>query len=68
MGVIGPDGPVPQEIIDQMQDMFQQMTGMKKRDNNKDRDIVLIESEMVFQKRGWRYGDTITATFEKLEE
>jgi len=68
MGVIGPEGPIPPEVQEQMQEFVQNMMGMKKRDHNKDRNIVLIEPEIVFQKRGWRYGDTITATFEKLDE
>jgi hypothetical protein len=68
MGIVGQEGPIPNDVMEQMQEIFQQMTGMGKRDNNKDREIILIESEMVFQKRGWRYGDTITATFEKIED
>jgi hypothetical protein len=68
LGMCGPDGPIPEEVMEQMQEIFGEMVGMRKPDHNKDRDIVLIESEMVFQKRGWHYGNTITATFEKLDE
>ena len=68
MGMVGPGGPVPQEVLDQLQDMVQSMTGSKRRSPEKDREIILIESEILFQKRGWRYGDTITATFDKLDD
>ena len=64
---MGPGGDVPPEVMEQMQDMFGQMMGMKKKDINDDRNIVIIEEETIFQQRGWKYGDTISADFEKKD-
>jgi hypothetical protein len=67
VSAVGPSGEgIPQEIAEQMQEIFQQLTGSRTKINNK-RDITLIESEISFQKRGWNYGDIITGTFEKRE-
>jgi len=68
VSAVGPCGEmVPQEVLEQIQGLFQQMTGTGKKGKNSDRNIVLIESEIMFQKRGWHYGDTVTATFEKIQ-
>ena len=67
VGMMGPGGPIPQEVLQQLEDMFGNMPGMKSRGIEDDRRIVLIEEEMTFQKRGWKYNDTIIATFEKAE-
>jgi len=63
---MGPDGPMPPEAAEQIQNMMESMFGMKKKREG-DRDIVIIESDHVFRERGWKYGDTIQATFEKTE-
>jgi hypothetical protein len=61
---MGDAPPMPPELIN----MLEKMAGIRKGDAERDRQIVLIEEEALFQKRGWRYGDTITATFDKLDE
>jgi hypothetical protein len=57
-------GEVPPELMQ----FFEQMTGQRRGDPDRDRQIVLIEDEMTFQKMGWRYGDTINGIFEKVDE
>ena len=56
------------EMPPEMIQFFEQMTGQRRGDPERDRQLVLIESEMLFQKRGWRYGDTINGIFEKVDE
>jgi hypothetical protein len=67
VGMIGPDHEgIPPEVKEQLASLFSAMAGGRNKHED-DRNIVLIESEIEFQKRNWRYGDAITATFEKIE-
>jgi hypothetical protein len=66
--ISGPAGPIPEEAMEQMQGFLEHiMPGMGARSTERDREIVLIEEERLFQDRGWKYGDQISVTFEKLE-
>jgi len=64
---MGPDGNMPPEAMAQLQDVFANMMGAKKRSHEDDRHIVLIESEHSFKERDWKYGDLIDGTFQKTE-
>jgi hypothetical protein len=64
---IGPMGPVPPEAMDEMQAMFSQLLPQLRQRPEEGREIVLIEKDVDFQKRGWKYRDQINVTFEKLE-
>jgi hypothetical protein len=60
-------GPVPDEVMEQMQGFMEQIIpGGMRRTPERDREIVLIEEERLFQERGWKYGDQISVTFEKV--
>ena len=59
-------GAVPPEAIEEMQEVISKMFNIPKQDEEAERDIVIIEKDTDFQKRGWKYGDQISVTFEKL--
>jgi len=66
-----PDGsPIPKEAIEEMQAVITNILPfpiMQQRTPENDREIVIIEEESEFNSRGWKYGDQINVTFEKLE-
>lgn len=63
-----PMGPASPEAMEEMQEVLGQMFGgLPKQRQDKEREIVIIEKDDDFQKRGWKYGDQISVTFEKLE-
>ena len=69
--VIGPaGGDIPKEALDQMGQQMEQMMaqvipGFREQRDKDPRDIIHLELETDFQKRGWKYGDNITVTLEK---
>jgi hypothetical protein len=69
VGVVGmgKHGPIPDEDMKQIQAMIEGFTGRRKN-NDTDRDIIIIEPEAEYQKRKWNYGDLIEATFVKVED
>ena len=59
-------GEIPKEAIQQMEQMMENMIpGLREQKERDTRDIIHIELETDFQKRGWKYGDNVTVTLEK---
>lgn len=64
---VGPDGVLPPEIIHQMnQMMMQSFPHMFK--NEDPRKFLHIESEVDFVSRGWKYGDIVNISLEKVKD
>lgn len=67
---IGPDGGMlPPEIMNQMNQLMRDALPPHMRQiHEKDpRTLLHVESEIEFMARGWKYGDTISITLEKID-
>lgn len=65
---IGPDGGMlPPELMKQMNQLMKDALPHHMRQREKDpRTLLHVESEIEFMARGWKYGDTISITLEKV--
>ena len=65
---IGPDGGMlPPELMKQMNQLMIDALPPHMRRREKDpRTLLHVESEIEFMARGWKYGDTISITLEKV--
>ena len=67
---IGPDGGMlPPEIMQQMNQLMKDAlpTHMQQRKEKDPRTLLHVETEIEFMARGWKYGDTISITLEKID-
>jgi len=64
----GPDGGMlPPELMKQMNQLMIDALPPHMRQREKDpRTLLHVESEIEFMARGWKYGDTISITLEKV--
>ena len=64
----GPDGDMlPPEMMKQMNQLMIDALPPHMRRREKDpRTLLHVESEIEFMARGWKYGDTISITLEKV--
>ena len=66
---IGPDGGMlPPELMKQMNKLMKDALPphLRQRHEKDPRTLLHVESEIEFMARGWKYGDTISITLEKI--
>jgi hypothetical protein len=61
-----PGGPNPEHFIKTMVSQMKEEFESEERGN--DRDICLVLPQQIFKEKNWRYGATINAKFEQVDE